>query len=85
MSSFSKRFISEGLGEVGDYRVVARYDRRNGDSFVQLLDDSDGVGMGFSVRDAKAIVEKLQRGIALIESPEWKQRLLKAAAPGAGR
>lgn len=78
MGRLDKYIRSEGLGGIGDYRVVLRETIREG-VFVQIMDDSDGVGMGFNLREAKVIVEKLQRGIVLLE--EHRAKRLAPTAP----
>jgi hypothetical protein len=64
MEFFNSKFAGFGAGKAGDCRVVVRTERKGmGRRFIQIIDDSDGVGLGFTLREAEALIAALQSAI----------------------
>lgn len=62
------KFAGTGFGGVGDYRVIVRRDRKTFVTYLHVLDDSDGVGLGFTKHQAPIIIEAMQRALEAMRS-----------------
>jgi hypothetical protein len=67
---YNTKFKGQGFGQIGDYRVVKREERKSGRVYIQILDDSDGVGLGFTPRQVPKLIEALRASIEPVNQTE---------------
>lgn len=63
MEFFASEFFGLGVGKAGDCRVVVRTHKKTFRELIQIIDDSDGVGLGFTPREVPALIAALTNAL----------------------